>query len=79
MRNVEINSFHLALNESRTPTNGQTTGGPNVQQSSDGNQSQSSGMTMRKNTDVGNPDCTFSDPKFVQENDPEQSLVSSQS
>ena len=47
---------------------------------SDGNQSQSSGMTIRKNTDVGNPDCTFSDPKFVQENlDTEQSLVSSQS
>ena len=37
-------------------------------------------MTIRKNTDVGNPDCTFSDPKFVQENlDTEQSLVSSQS
>lgn len=32
---------------------------------------------MRKMTDVGNPDCTFSDPKFVQENTLEdQSLVS---
>ena len=38
-----------------------------VQQNSEGNQSYSSGMTIRKLTDVGNPDCTFSDPKFVQE------------
>ena len=31
---------------------------------------------MRKLTDVGNPDCTFSDPKFIPEGE-EQSLISS--
>ena len=47
------------------------------QANSDGNQSQSSGLTNRKRTDISNPDCTFSNPNWAQDTVLEdQSLVS---